>query len=83
VDALGTTRGDGARGDGGCLGSLPTTLDEALDTLTVAKVILAVRTARDRNDWDAMRATYHPDSFVHLLHSSVRASFCRRVAYAL
>jgi SnoaL-like domain len=24
------------------------------------------RYSRDRNDWDAMRATYHPDSFVHL-----------------
>jgi SnoaL-like domain len=42
------------------------TVDQALETLRVTDLVVRERTARDRSDWDAMRATYDANSFVHL-----------------
>lgn len=38
--------------------------DSSGDKQAVAELILAERLARDIQDWPAMRASYHPDSFV-------------------
>jgi hypothetical protein len=41
-------------------------IDEVLETLSVTDLVVRERTARDRSDWAAMRATYDADSLVHL-----------------